>query len=122
MRVGIVGSRYCGSHLRRTQEILEVLRAYGPGTIVVSGDCPIGIDAIAKRCADALGLEYIGHPADWKNLGKRAGFARNQTVVDDTDEGHAWWNGTSRGTADTVRRYKKADKLVTVHRTDGGTP
>ena len=116
MRVGIVGSRDCGSHLRRTQEILAVLRAYGPGTVVVSGDCPTGIDMIAKRCAKALGLEYVGHPADWKRLGKRAGFARNGTIVADTDEGHAWWNGISRGTMDTVEKYKKAGKLVIVHR------
>ncbi len=62
-----------------------------------------------------MALPYVEHPADWKRLGKRAGFARNQTIVDDCDEVLAWWDGKSRGTAHTIGMARKAGKPVTVH-------
>lgn len=109
-----MGSRECGSHAKRMREILAVLRGYGPGTIVVSGGAP-GIDSLGADCGRALALAVHEYPADWKTLGKRAGFVRNQTIVDNCDELHAWWDGKSRGTAHTIGLARKAGKPTFVH-------
>lgn len=55
----------------------------GAKLFVAVGDCPTGVDAAVRRwCRTNLlrscWREYI---ADWKHLGKRAGPARNRTMV-----------------------------------------
>jgi len=114
MRVAIVGSRDCGSHHKRMTEILKVLREYGKDAVVISGGAR-GIDWIGFRCAIALGLECRDYLPNWEMFGKKAGFMRNQQIVDNCDEVHAWWDGKSRGTADTIRRARKAGKPVIIH-------
>lgn len=64
---------------------MEVLALQGKHgiPILVSGACPIGADFLAEKFwARTHGEEYIErHPADWKRLGKKAGFARNSEMV-----------------------------------------
>jgi YspA, cpYpsA-related SLOG family len=114
VRVAIVGSRECGSHIKRTREILAVLRGYPPDTVVISGGA-MGIDGLAARAARALGLAVVEYLPDWKTLGRRAGFERNKTIINDCDEVHAWWDGKSRGTARSIGLARKAGKPVTIH-------
>lgn len=46
--------------------------------------------------------------------GKAAGFMRNQTIVDRSDEVYAFWDGESRGTKDTINKTLRARKNLTV--------
>lgn len=47
---------------------------------------------------------------DWNELGKSAGFIRNQQIVDACDMVLAFWDGVSKGTQDTINKAKKAKK------------
>ena len=76
---------------------------------VVSGGAP-GADSLAKRYTDTHIAKMITYPAEWKKYGKSAGFIRNQTIVDNCDMVLAFWDGESRGTADTIEKAKKAKK------------
>lgn len=51
--------------------------------IVVDGRCPTGgVDRAAQKWAERTdGVESEGHPAKWKQLGDRAGPARNTEMV-----------------------------------------
>jgi hypothetical protein len=50
---------------------------------VTHGDCPTGGDHHAKLWAEQTdGAINDPHPADWKTLGKKAGFTRNEDMVD----------------------------------------
>lgn len=48
---------------------------------VVHGKCRTGADALAHQVASLAGMAVEPHPADWKQFGRRAGFARNAEMV-----------------------------------------
>lgn len=80
MRILVTGSRDWGNRA----VIEEALSPYSrrDNAILVSGACPTGADAIAEEIWEGWGLPVERHPADWKRYGKRAGFIRNQEMVD----------------------------------------
>lgn len=76
---------------------------------IISGGAK-GADSLGERFAHdyKLGLEI--YKSEWGKYGKSAGFRRNQTIVDNCDMVLAFWDGQSRGTADTIEKAKKAKK------------
>lgn len=115
-RIAIVGTR------EPTPEQYECVRDLvrslavapdAPNITIVSGGAR-GVDSIAAYYSKRLGLTTVEYPADWATHGKAAGYSRNQTIVDDCDEVHAF-PGAGRGTWDTIARARKAGKPVTVH-------
>lgn len=109
MRVAIVGSRgYRYMHLVR-----DFVASLPAGAVVVSGGA-LGVDSVAAQAAEACGLEVVIHHADWARRGRRAGPERNARMVADADEVVAFWDGSSRGTADTISRARAAGKPLRV--------
>ena len=80
-----------------------------------------GVDKMAERAASEFGVPIEVYPANWKRHGKRAGFLRNQTIVDRADELLAFF-GKARtpGTSDTIRRA--VAKGIPVHIFEEGSP
>lgn len=108
-RVAIVGSRAYPA----PERVEAYVRRLPAGTVVVSGGAP-GVDRTAEAAARARGLEVRVHLPDWKRLGKAAGYARNQTIVDDANRVVAFWDGVSRGTMHTIGLARRAGKKVVV--------
>ena len=110
MKLAIVGSRTFNDY----NKLLETLHLFNrhpidfPSTIVSGG--AQGADSLAERFADYYGLEKIICKPNWDVYGKSAGFIRNQTIVDNCDMVLAFWDGKSRGTADTIEKAKKTKK------------
>ena len=50
------------------------------------------------------------YPADWLNLGKRAGYVRNTDIVKNSDMIIAFWDGNSKGTKHTIGLAQKMGK------------
>jgi hypothetical protein len=93
-----------------------------PKSLVVHGAAP-GADTIADEEARALGHITYPYPADWKNLGKKAGPIRNQRMLDENPDVDAvlafTWvvegtQGVTRGTGDMVIRALAAGIRVTI--------
>jgi hypothetical protein len=110
--------------------VVDELRNYRPGTILVHGACR-GADIICAAVAEALRFEVRGYPADWTTFKRAAGPIRNQQMLDvenrpdePIDLCLAFHNNIdqSRGTADMLRRVEKATivwKLCTTETTPG---
>lgn len=106
--------------------VVEVLKGYRPGTILVHGACR-GADIICAAVAETLGFEARAYPADWEKHRRAAGPIRNRQMLTEEhkpeepiDVVFAFHNNfeNSRGTADMVKIVEKAGipwELITSH-------
>jgi hypothetical protein len=117
-RVAIVGSR--GWPEGQSHRVTEYVLNLPAGTVVVSGGAK-GVDSMAERVAERCGLDVHTIPADWLKHGRAAGPICNSEIVAACDRVVAFWDGESRGTADTIRKAKRAGKPVAVYRPYGVT-
>jgi hypothetical protein len=91
-----------------------------PGTVLVTGACPRGADAIAERLWQARGGQAERHPADW-SAGRGAGFARNAAMVAlGADACLAFIRDNSPGASHAARLADLAG--ISVHRYDPPGP
>ncbi len=81
--------------------------------IIIEGGAK-GADELARSWARINSVPCYTYRADWDQYGKAAGSIRNQTMLDDgkPDRVLAFPGGT--GTADMVRRAKKANLPITM--------
>jgi SLOG family YspA-like protein len=113
----------CGS---RSWSNLKLMHAYvsllGPSLIIHGG--ARGADLMSGEVAKRLGIPFLVYPADWKHNGIRAGFIRNQQMLNEGKPDHvlACWDGKSRGTVDMMERTRKANIPLTVINPDSQMP
>lgn len=109
MNYAIIGSRTFQNY-----EILKIVcnRLIRDTDTIVSGAAS-GADILGKQYAIDRKLNYIEFPADWNKYGKRAGFIRNQEIVDSSDFVIAFWDGVSNGTKNSIE-LAKLDKIPTL--------
>ena len=106
MKLAIVGSRTI-TNLDISQYIPEGV------TEIVSGGAR-GIDTLAAEYARAHRLILTEFLPEYDKYGKSAPLRRNDLIVGYADEGIAFWDGVSRGTMYTVKRFEKLGKKITV--------
>lgn len=111
MRLLVCGGR--GYADRRTLfDTLDALHGQMPVAVLIHGAAR-GADALAGEWAALRGVPVSAYPADWKSFGRAAGSIRNQTMLDDGRPEMVVAFPGGRGTADMVRRARKAGYPVT---------
>lgn len=118
LRLAVVGSRTFADR-ERLFRLLDRLRPRLE--CVVTGGAR-GADALAEEWARERGVPVVVLRADWRRFGRGAGPRRNAEVVAAATAVLAFWDGASRGTADTVRRARAAGVPVHVVRFDRPEP
>lgn len=109
MKTAIIGSRHITDFdLTQALEGLTV-------TEIISGGAA-GVDTLAEEFAQNHGLPLTIFPADWKQHGPKAGPLRNKQIVEACQQVVAIWDGSSKGTATTIRMAQQAGKPVRVVR------
>ena len=109
--------------------LVNASKRFKDGVIVVSGGAK-GIDRMAERYAAERGYRLAVFPADWDAYGKRAGYIRNRAMhefavrCDRAPDGSgrgcvAFWDGVSRGTAQSFSLAKEMGTPLRVVRIDG---
>lgn len=86
IRILVTGSRTWTDRAWIVDELDRIVEeagvTYPTDVILVSGACPRGADRLAEIHAAARGWTIERHPADWATFPRRAGFIRNQHMVD----------------------------------------
>jgi hypothetical protein len=108
----------CGGRDFSNRKLLvRVLNSLGNITMIINGGAN-GADKLSSWWAKKRGVPFKEFPADWKKHGRAAGPIRNQEMLDSNFTGHnismviAFPGG--KGTADMIRRAKRAGKTVMV--------
>lgn len=111
MRLAIVGSRGFTNY----NLMLDIIRYHFMGTTripsltIISGGAR-GADTLADEACNYFGLDIQIFYPNWEEEGKSAGLNRNTQIVNACDMVLAFWDGKSRGTADTIEKAKRAKK------------
>jgi hypothetical protein len=113
-RIAIVGSR----GYPNPEHVTDYVNSLPDNTTVISGGAR-GVDRTAAAAARARGLAVEVYPADWNGQGRGAGMARNQQIVDTSDQVVAFWDGQSPGTRHAIDRAQQAGKPHQVIRPGG---
>ena len=118
MKVAIVGSR----HFAEPDRVSEYINALPRGASILTGSAS-GVDAVATKAARAKGIPVQVIPASFEELADASkSAARNQRLIDACDVLVAFWDGSSKGTRNTVERALDSGKEVHVFLSGGGGP
>jgi hypothetical protein len=108
VKIAIVGSR----NYDALEFVDTFVRELPAGAVVVSGGAR-GVDQRSELQARLNRLEVESLRPDWSK-GKGAALDRNSGIVNAADLVVAFWDGDSRGTADTIAKARRSGKLLGV--------
>lgn len=83
-------------------------------TEVVSGMAR-GVDSLGELWAKKNNIPIKQFPADWKGLGRQAGYRRNEQMGNYAEALVAVWDGSSRGTKHMIDYAAEKGLKVYVH-------
>lgn len=104
MVYAIVGSR----SFKDYEKLKRVLAGKEISSIVSGG--ATGADSLGAQYAKEHNRELRTFLPDWKRHGRAAGIIRNKHIIDHADVVVAFWDGVSRGTANSIQRTRDLDK------------
>jgi len=81
------------------------------GITIISGGAR-GADSLAEKFADDFGMQMLIFLANWNLYGKSAGMIRNNDIIKNADVVFAFWDGQSRGTANSIKLAKEQNKKL----------
>lgn len=114
MKIAIIGTRTKLSGTEQT-DIKYRINMIPRDAIILSGDCPTGVDDLVRLYCKGLRL-FVQCCAPWGHYGKAAGPMRNAVIADFADEVIAYpRKGTSTGTRGCVRLFEELGKKVEVN-------
>ena len=99
-RVIIAGSRSFDDYELLKSKMDKLLQNKTDIT-VVCGEAR-GADSLGRQYAEERGFPILSFPADWKSLGKKAGYIRNEQMAHNADALVVFWDGQSRGTKNMI--------------------
>ena len=97
LRVIIAGGRSFGDY-ERLKRVMDHLLSKTKEEIVIICGKARGADSLGEQYAKEKDYEVRYFPADWKGLGKSAGYKRNEQMAQNADALVAFWDGQSSGT------------------------
>jgi len=60
-------------------------------------------------------IKQVIFKPEWDKYGKRAGFLRNELIINEADKIIAFWDGQSRGTKHSIDLAIKASKPIDIY-------
>ena len=114
-KVIIAGSRGFSNYKLLKDECNKFLREKRKtsNVIIVSGHAR-GADTLGEKYAQDEGFSLEIYPAQWKKLGKQAGYRRNEQMAEVADALIAFWDGSSKGTKHMIDIMNEKNLLVRI--------
>lgn len=108
MKVAVIGSRGFNNYdlVKKTLSNIEI-------TLLVSGGAD-GADSLGEQYAIENNIETKIFLPDWEKHKRAAGMIRNTDIVNESEVVVAFWDGTSRGTLDSINKAKKLNKKLII--------
>ena len=117
MKIAIIGSR----EFPDLAWVREFVFSLPTDTEIVSGECKIGVDRIAKEVAIQRGFVYTPFPAEWRKYpGNSAAAIRNRKIVEYSDLVVAFWDKQSKGTRMVLRFCLELNRSFRVYVIENG--
>lgn len=113
LNLGVVGSRTFSDRDLIFAWLDRIHKDLGPFDKLVTGDAQ-GADLIAESWGKKNNINVKICYADWTNLGNKASYLRNISVIDNSDLVIAFWDGDSKGTAHAIRVTRMVNKPLLV--------
>ena len=110
MKLIIAGGRDFNNYNLLKKEILNIIKDLKGQIIIISGTAK-GADSLGEIFAKEFQLKIERYPAQWCTHGRSAGFQRNKIMAKNADILIAFWDGSSRGTANMIQ-IAKMQKLI----------
>lgn len=107
MRTLVCGGRFY-SDRETVVKVLDGMQV----SLLIHGGCS-GADTLAKEWAESRGIQHQSFPANWTLYGNSAGPIRNQQMLDEGKPDVVVAFPGNKGTADMVKRARKARVRVT---------
>lgn len=117
IKLAIVGSRSFNNYELLKKEINNFISEndFSINQIISGG--ARGADNLGEKYAKELNIETQIFYPDWNKYGKKAGFIRNEDIINNSDVIIAFWDGQSHGTKHDIElanKYKKILKIIYV--------
>ena len=107
MIIAVIGSRNFSDY-----KLLEsTLAALPEISQIVSGGAK-GADSLAEIYAEKHQLPLVVFKPDWPKYGRGAGIVRNREIIEAADMVVAFWDGSSKGTASSLKFAKSKGILI----------
>lgn len=114
MNLAVIGSRTFRNY-NLMVATLNQIHEITPITRIVSGGA-IGADSLAENWAKQHDIPILIFKPDWIKYGRSAGMIRNKDIISNSDIVLAFWDGTSKGTKNSIDTAKSLDKPIQVVR------
>jgi predicted Rossmann fold nucleotide-binding protein DprA/Smf involved in DNA uptake len=114
-KVAVIGSR---SFSDREKLYSVLTKNKAKIKLIVSGGAR-GADTLATQWATDYGVPYLVFPALWRNpetlaFDRGAGMRRNRLIVEYSDVVIAFYDGSSKGTANSIEIAKQLNKPLKI--------
>jgi len=112
MKLAIIGSRGFDDYALMDRAIFSHWDPEWGGSwpeLIISGGAD-GADNLAEAFAQRFKIRTQIFLPDWATHGKLAGFVRNKLIIEACDEVLAFWDGKSKGTANSLSIAKRLKK------------
>lgn len=114
MRLIVAGTRTFRDYILLRNKLDQLLSNINEPVTIISGAAP-GADTLGEQYAKQKGYSIKRFVANWKTLGKKAGFVRNEEMAKEATHCVVFWDGKSKGTKhmiDLAKQYKLHIRIV----------
>lgn len=111
MRVIIAGSR----DLNKEFLVRDAIQASGFDITTLVCGMARGVDMVGHAWARSRGIPIDERYAQWKTLGRSAGYKRNVEMAENADALIAVWDGSSRGTSHMIEIAAKYELATYIY-------